>query len=157
MLFVYHAIVYSCSKRAVSWVFGIFKIFRVLTFFGFFGSSQTSLLCIMGELAGGWSVAVALGVSDRWQVACNTWHVTHETWQITHKTGHMPHEQLHMTHDIWHLTHETFFCCPFFSFCFGINASVRKHNFSKKKFYIHNGTCGPKLYRAPHWRLKKSK
>ena len=30
-----------------------------------FGSLQTSLLCIMGELAGGASVAVSVGVSDR--------------------------------------------------------------------------------------------
>ena len=30
-----------------------------------FGSLQTSLLCIMGKLAGGGSMAVALGVSDR--------------------------------------------------------------------------------------------
>ena len=31
----------------------------------FFGSLQTSLLDIVGVLAGGWSVAVAVGVSDR--------------------------------------------------------------------------------------------
>ena len=36
-----------------------FAIFRVL------GSLQTSLLCIMGDLAGGGSVAVAIGVSGR--------------------------------------------------------------------------------------------
>ena len=33
-----------------------------------FGVFLTSLLCIMGELAGGGSVAVAVGVSDRLEV-----------------------------------------------------------------------------------------
>ena len=38
----------------------------VLNFFlCVFGCLQTSLLCIMGELAGGGSVAMAVGVSDR--------------------------------------------------------------------------------------------
>ena len=32
------------------------------------GSLLTSLLCIMGELAWGGSVAVSVGISDRWQV-----------------------------------------------------------------------------------------
>ena len=36
----------------------------------------TSLQCIMGELAGGGSVAVAVGFSDRWQVKCDMWHLT---------------------------------------------------------------------------------
>ena len=43
-------------------IFGVLKLFRVLV------SLRTSLLCIMGELAGGGSVAVAVGVSDRYQV-----------------------------------------------------------------------------------------
>ena len=33
-----------------------------------FGSLQTILLCVVGELAGGGSVAVAVGASDMWQV-----------------------------------------------------------------------------------------
>ena len=37
-----------------------------------FGSLQTSLLCIVGELAGGGSVTVAVGVSDRWHATCDT-------------------------------------------------------------------------------------
>ena len=48
-------------------VFVVSIIFRLLIFFGFLFLFQTSLLCIMGELAGGGSVAVAFGVSDRWQ------------------------------------------------------------------------------------------
>ena len=40
---------------------------------------QASLLWIMGELAGWGSVAVAVGVSDSWQVTHDTGHVTHDT------------------------------------------------------------------------------
>ena len=43
-------------------------IFRVLKFFWVLGSLETSLLCIMGELAVGGSVAVAVSLSDRRQV-----------------------------------------------------------------------------------------
>ena len=42
--------------------------FAFLVFWGF-GSLQTSLLCIVGDLAGGGSVAVAVGISY-------TWHMT---------------------------------------------------------------------------------
>ena len=42
----------------------VFVLCRFDIFMGF-GSLQISLLCIMGELAGGESVAVADGVSDR--------------------------------------------------------------------------------------------
>ena len=44
----------------------------------------------MGELAGGGSLAGAVGVSERRQVtgdmqhtACDTWHITHEIWHTT--------------------------------------------------------------------------
>ena len=40
-------------------------IFCVSIFFWVFGPLETSLLCIMGELAEGGSVAVAVGVSER--------------------------------------------------------------------------------------------
>ena len=40
-------------------------IFLRFEAFSVIGSLRTSLLCIMGELAGGGSVAVAVGVSDR--------------------------------------------------------------------------------------------
>ena len=45
-------------------VFAILLIFCVLKFFWVFGCLRTGLLCIMGVLAGGGSVAVAVGVSD---------------------------------------------------------------------------------------------
>ena len=47
-----------------------------------FGSLQTSLLCIVGELARGESVALAACGSDRWQVICKMWHVTYDTWYL---------------------------------------------------------------------------
>ena len=43
----------------------VLKIFLHFAFLYSLGSLQTSRLCIMGELAGGWSVAVAVGVSDK--------------------------------------------------------------------------------------------
>ena len=43
------------------------------------GSLQTILLCIIGELAGRGSVAVAVGASDMLQVTSDTRHVKHET------------------------------------------------------------------------------
>ena len=59
------------------WVIcGASIILCVLKVFRIFGSLQTSLLCIMGELVGGGSVTVAVGVSNRWQVALATRHVT---------------------------------------------------------------------------------
>ena len=44
--------------------------------------SSSIKLCIVGELAGGGSVAVAVGVSDRWQVTPNMWHLTCETFLL---------------------------------------------------------------------------
>ena len=47
------------------------------------------LLCTVGELAGLGSVAVAVDVSDRWQVTGDRWQVTCDTWHMTHDTWHM--------------------------------------------------------------------
>ena len=59
--------------------FKILKTFWVLTFLGFLVLSWwTSLLCIVGELAGGGSLAVgAVDVSDMWHVTQYMWHVTY--------------------------------------------------------------------------------
>ena len=57
----------------------------------FFWSLQTILLFIVQELAEGGSIAVAVGISDMWQVTCNMW-----MWQIT------------FVNDTWLLTHYTF-------------------------------------------------
>ena len=46
-------------------MFAVLMIQFSFYIFCVFGSLQTSLLCIVGELAGGGSVAVADGVSDR--------------------------------------------------------------------------------------------
>ena len=102
------------------WCFICFDI----VFFGIFWSLQTRLLCKVGDLAGGKSVAV--GVSD--------W------WQVTGDRQPLPHDILHVALDTWHVTHDTqhlfiyfyHFVCffPFLSvsirFCpFGIGASIR--------------------------------
>ena len=44
-----------------------------------FGSLQTILLCIVLELAGGGSVAVAVGISDMLQVKGDMRHLTPDT------------------------------------------------------------------------------
>ena len=61
---------------------------------------QAILLCMVGELAGGGSVAVAVGVSNMLQVTSDTGHVTHDTLQATRYTRHV-------TPDMWYLTHDT--------------------------------------------------
>ena len=42
-----------------------------------------------GVIAGGGSVAVAIGVSERWQVTRDMWHVTPDTWHVTPDTRHV--------------------------------------------------------------------
>ena len=44
------------------------------------------LLCIVGELARGVPMDVAVGVSDMWQVTGDMWHMTHDTWHVRHDT-----------------------------------------------------------------------
>ena len=62
----------------------------------FWRSLQTSLLCIVGELAGGGYVAMAVfGVSDMWPS---------DRWQVKGNTGHMTCDNWHVTPDMWHLT-----------------------------------------------------
>ena len=48
------------------------------------------------------SVAVALGVSDRWKVTCEMWHVTCDIWHVTH-------DMWLETHDMWLETHDRLF------------------------------------------------
>ena len=59
-----------------------FKILDSFLGFGFL-SWWTSLLCIVGELAGAWSMAVAVGHGDMWQVTCDMWHMICDTWHVT--------------------------------------------------------------------------
>ena len=44
--------------------------------------STNILLCVLGELAGGGSEIVAVGVSDMWQVTGDIQHVTCDTWHV---------------------------------------------------------------------------
>ena len=64
------------------WVFVVLMIFCVLKFVQVLGSLQTSLMRIIGELAGRGSVNVAVSISDRWQLSHNMWHVTPDMWYV---------------------------------------------------------------------------
>ena len=66
-------------------------------FYGFLGRCKPAY-CAKWEIAGGGSVAVAVGFSDKWRV-------THDTWNVTNDIGHV-------THDIRHVTN--YFCVFFF-------------------------------------------
>ena len=68
--------------------FTVSIIFRLYNFFWDIGSLQSSLLCIVGELAGKGSVAVAVGFSDRWKVTCDMCYSSCDTWQVTCDTWH---------------------------------------------------------------------
>ena len=68
---------------------------RCLPYAGFLGfdtivwgfcvlSWWTSLLCIVGELAARGSVALAVGVADRWQGTGYRWHVAYDIWHMIH-------------------------------------------------------------------------
>ena len=52
-------------------------------------SLQIILLCMVGELAGGGTMTVAVGVSDMWQLTRNMWHLTHDMWQPVFITHHI--------------------------------------------------------------------
>ena len=96
----------ACARSAQHWTLDHNKGFKIPTFcipYANFevdedrlGSrySPTSFFCLciprwldwllVGVLAGGGSMAMALGVSDRWQVTCDNWHATWDTWHVTH-------------------------------------------------------------------------
>ena len=76
--------------------FNDFSCFLFLFFKSFFWSSKISLPCIMGELARGGYVPLAVGASDRWHLTRDTQHIPHDTW-------HMTCETWHMTCDTWHI------------------------------------------------------
>ena len=60
----------------IRWYFAFWQFFLV------FGSLQISLLCIVWELNRGLSVAVAVGVSDRWQLTCDTQYAIRDMWHL---------------------------------------------------------------------------
>ena len=74
-------------------IFGRLQPFRFWIYFSFFLSWWTRLLCIVGELAGGWSVVV--GVGYRRHVTCDMWQGTGDRWQVTD-------DMIHMTNDTKH-------------------------------------------------------
>ena len=82
----------------------LFYDFLRFEFFSVFG---LCLLCLMGELEGRGSVAVAVGHSDRWQVAGDIWHMTCDTINVTCDMWNMTHDAWHMTLDMWNVTCDT--------------------------------------------------
>ena len=80
-------------------------LFCIFKFVLVSGSLLTSLMYIMGKLAGIGSVDVAVGNIDRWNVKSDIWLLSHKTWYVTY--------------DIWHLTldmkHMKFFSMPLLS------------------------------------------
>ena len=69
----------------------------ILIFFRQFVSLQTFLLWIVGELAGGGSVAVAVGRGDKWNVIGDRKPVIVDRWQVTRF-----YDIWHVTCDMWH-------------------------------------------------------
>ena len=64
--------------------------FSEMVFWVEFKISSSILLCIQqGEWAGGGFVAVAVGVSDMWQVKGETQHMTVNKWHVTPDTWHL--------------------------------------------------------------------
>ena len=57
-----------------------FWVFAAQCWLVLFKISISILIWIRGELAGRWSVAVAVAVSDMWQVTCGTQHATPDRW-----------------------------------------------------------------------------
>ena len=89
-----------------------FMLFLLFRFFCFNFGLQTIVMCGLEELAGGVSVDVAIGISDRWHVTCDRWQVRRNRWPVTLNTWSM-------THDMWRVNHDIyiyFSFCPFLSF-----------------------------------------
>ena len=60
---------------------------------------SVKLVLQVGELAGVGSVAMAVYVSNKWQVTGgklpvtgDRWHISDDRWQVTHETWHKTHE-----------------------------------------------------------------
>ena len=66
--------------------FCCFNDFLYLEYFLGFGFLPNQPTVHMGELAGGGSAAVAVGVSDRCKVTCNMRHMTLDTQHLTPDT-----------------------------------------------------------------------
>ena len=135
------------AKMAKIWTH--FFIERFWPFFGFwiiFGFlvlfCWTNLLCIVGELSGWGSVAVAVG--DRWQVTNIRWQVMGDRWQVTGDMWHMI---------IIYIYIYNYFCFIFRWLYFGVGTTIRflKPEFWESTYFyfgLENFQCsGPYLAR----------
>ena len=70
---------------------GLFYFQVFATYYGLVhvNISSSILLCILVKLSGWGSLAVAVGVSDMWQVTFDMWHVTPDIWQLTPNMWHL--------------------------------------------------------------------
>ena len=120
-MFVCRVCLYPCGNPASWWTVDFWSksvsliLAHLKTFFCFFLPFWWAFAVMI--LAGGGSVAVAVGVSDRWQVS-GDW------WQMTGDTRHIKHNKWHLTCDTWHMTFYLFkkeiapFCRLFSVFVF---------------------------------------
>ena len=100
-------------------------------------------------------MAVAVAVSDRWQVTCETRHATCDTW-------HMTPEMWHMKRDTWKIIFFFFFWVPFCLFLsvlvlVQLSAHIKRFSVSCKWnifFVFLLKFCGPRLYQSKNVSLK---
>ena len=121
-------------------------------------SSRNILLCIMGQLAGGGTMALAVGFSDMWQVKRNTRHATHDTWHVTHDLWLVTCDtwlwlwlfalvtcgRWHATRDMWHLPCNIFFILFYFIVWVLLSAYVERLSVSRMRdifFLLFNTQC----------------
>ena len=113
----------------------IFFVFWTFVFFWVFANQPTTL---SGVVSRGKVCGCGCGVSDKWQVTCNTLRVTHDTWQVTYDTWQVTPDMWHVKFDTWHiisfslLFSSSFLSsfCPFLSALISVQLSEHKERFS---------------------------
>ena len=99
----------TSGRRAYHWywVLGRIIFFQSSKMFfsveknGVFGFLQSTPLCIVGELAGGGSAAVAVGIKDRWHVLGDRWQVPGDRWQVTGNRWHVTGDRWQVNFFVW--------------------------------------------------------
>ena len=93
------------------------------------------------ELAGRGSVALAVNLSDMWQVTGDRWHATGDSCQVTGNTRHMTGDMWQVTGEMWQMIFLV--CLFFFGYIFfglnGIGATYR----TRQDFYTKESPLLP--------------